>query len=97
MSYDFYYWSIMSAAFIATNLVGVLLMLKTKKMLLSFLVSLFVDLAIFVPACLWWASLFEGFSLMFGLFGYGIAFVNTEILLAFALFVMKKKAAADEA
>lgn len=92
MSYDFIYWSIMGAAFVISNVLGVGLMLKSHKLLLSFLVSLIVDLAIFLAAGMWWADLFEGFSRMFGLFGFGIAFVNIEILLLFTLFVMKKKA-----
>ncbi|TDF95785.1 hypothetical protein [Paenibacillus piri] len=91
MSYDFYYWFIMSAAFIITNAVGAALMLKTQRLLLSFLVSLAVNLAIFVPASIWWAGMFEGFSQMFGLFGYGIAFVNIEVLLVFGLFILRKK------
>jgi hypothetical protein len=91
LSYDFYYWLIMSAAFIAVNVVGVGLMWRTQKMLLSFAVSLIVNLIIFVAAGLWWASLFVGFPRTFGLFGYGIAFVNIEVLLLFALFIMRKK------
>ncbi|NOU98025.1 hypothetical protein GC093_33070 [Paenibacillus sp. LMG 31456] len=91
MSYDFYYWFIMSAAFIITNGLGVGLMLKTQKLLLSTLVSFIVNLAIFVVASIWWASLFEGFARMFGLFGFGVAFVNIEVLLFFGLFIMKKK------
>ncbi|PZE21024.1 hypothetical protein [Paenibacillus xerothermodurans] len=91
MSYDFYYWFIMSSAFVVTNVIGVAIMYKTRRFLLSFLVSLFVNTAIFVAAGVWWAGLFEGFSRMFGLFGYGIAYVNIEVLLVFALFIMKKK------
>ncbi|ULL14547.1 hypothetical protein DVH26_08855 [Paenibacillus sp. H1-7] len=91
MSYDTYYWLIMSVAFILTHVVGVLLMLKTQKLLLSFLASLAANLAVLIPASLWWASMFEGFALVFGLSGYGIAFVNTEVLVFFAIFIMKKK------
>jgi hypothetical protein len=81
----------MSAAFIITNGLGVGIMLKTQKLLLSFLISLAVNLAIFGGAGIWWASLFEGFNRMFGLFGFGVAFVNIEVLLFFGLFIMKKK------
>ncbi|OXM84381.1 hypothetical protein [Paenibacillus rigui] len=91
MSYDFIYWFIMGAAFVISNVLGVGLMLKFHKLLLSFLVSFIVNLAIFLTAGIWWAGLFEGFSRMFGLFGFGIAFVNIEVLLFFTLFVMKKK------
>jgi uncharacterized protein YacL len=91
MSYDYYYWLIMSVAFIVTNAVGVAIMYKTRRMLPSFLVSLAVNTVIFVAAGIWWASLFVGFSRMFGLFGFGIAYVNIEVLLVFALFIMKKK------
>jgi hypothetical protein len=94
VSYDFYYWSIMSAGFILTGVLGVGIMFKTQKMLLSFIVSLLVNLAVFGGGSLWWAGLFEGFSRMFGLFGFGIAFVNIEVLLLFGLFIMRKKAPA---
>jgi hypothetical protein len=93
LSYDFYYWLIMSIAFVVTNALGVGMMWKTQKLLLSFAVSLLVDMIIFGVAGVWWASLFEGFSRTFGLAGYAVAFVNIEVLLFFALFVMKKKAA----
>ncbi|GAA4862058.1 hypothetical protein GCM10023310_46820 [Paenibacillus vulneris] len=92
MSYDNIYWLIISAAFVFPLLIGILIMLKTKRMLVSFLISLAVNLAITVPSCMWWSSLFEGFSRMFGLFGFGVAFVNTEVLVLFALFIMRKKA-----
>lgn len=95
MSYDLIYWSIMGAGFVIANVVGVGLMLKSHKLLISFLVSFIVNLAIFVVAGIWWAGLFEGFSRMFGLFGFGIAFVNIEVLLLFTLFVMKKKSAGN--
>jgi hypothetical protein len=91
MSYDFYYWLIMSAAFILTNVLGIGIMWKTQKMLLSFVSSLVVNLAIFTAAGIWWAGLFVGFPRTFGLFGFGIAMVNIEVLLVFALFIMKKK------
>ncbi|WP_282936800.1 hypothetical protein [Paenibacillus sp. RC67] len=91
LSYDNIYWLILSAAFVFPLVIGILIMVKTKKMLVSFLVSLVVNLAITVPACIWWASLFEGFSRMFGLFGFGVTFGNTEVLLLFALFIMRKK------
>jgi hypothetical protein len=91
VSYDFYYWLIMSIAFIVTNAVGVAIMYKTRRMLLSFLVSLMVNTIIFVAAGIWWAGLFVGFSRMFGLFGFGIAYVNIEVLLVFALYIMRKK------
>ena len=91
MSYDFYYWLIMSAAFVVTNAVGVGIMYQTRRLLLSFLVSLAVNTAVFLTAGIWWAGLFEGFPKMFGLFGYGIAYINIEILLLFALFIMKQK------
>jgi hypothetical protein len=91
VSYDFYYWLIMSAAFIVTNSLGVGIMWKTQKMLWSFVISFLVNLAIFTAAGIWWASLFVDFARMFGLFGFGIAFVNIEVLLVFALFIMKKK------
>jgi uncharacterized protein YacL len=91
VSYDFYYWLIMSVAFAVTNALGVGMMYRTRKLLLSFLVSLAVNTVIFVSAGIWWAGLFIGFSRMFGLFGFGIAYVNIEILLVFALFIMKKK------
>ncbi|SFL24592.1 hypothetical protein SAMN03159341_104230 [Paenibacillus sp. 1_12] len=91
MSYDFYYWLIMGVGFIIPNLVGVGLMWKTQKLLMSSLVSLVINLIIFVPASLWWAALFVGFPRTFGLAGYGIAFVNIEVLLLFALIIMRKK------
>jgi hypothetical protein len=91
LSYDFYYWLIMGIAFVVTNALGVGLMWKTQKLLLSFTVSFVIDLIIFAAASFWWASLFTGFSRTFGLVGYVIAFVNIEVLLLFALFIMKKK------
>jgi hypothetical protein len=92
LSYDLYYWLIMGAAFVVTNVLGIGLMWKTQKVLVSFGISLVVGLIIFVAASLWWASLFTGFSRSFGLVGFVIAFVNIEVLLLFALFIMKRKA-----
>jgi len=91
LSYDTYYWLIMSVSFILTPVAGVLIMKKTEKLLVSFLISLAANVAVLAPASIWWASLFEGFSLVFGLVGYGIAFVNTQVLVFFALFIMRKR------
>ncbi|NHN31369.1 hypothetical protein [Paenibacillus agricola] len=91
MSYDFYYWLIMGVAFVVTNALGVGLMWRTQKLFLSFGASSALDLLIFAAAAFWWASLFTGFARTFGLVGFVIAFVNIEVLLLFALFIMKKK------
>ncbi len=95
MTYDTIYWLMLGAGFVFTGLVGVLLMWKTEKLLLSFLAGTAVNVLLTGGAVWWWSSVFAGaeqqFSRMFGLFGLGISFVNNEVLLFFAQLIMKKK------
>ncbi|MGG1600395.1 hypothetical protein [Paenibacillus naphthalenovorans] len=101
MTYDSIYWLILGAGCILTGLVGIGSMIKTGKLLWSFLAGTAVNMIITFPSCWWWASVFAGpdhhFSRMFGLFGLLISFVNNEVLLFFAQFVMKKKTGGEPA
>lgn len=84
-----------------TGLVGMGFMIKTKKLLLSFLAGTAINVIITVAACWWWISVFAGpehhFSRMFGLFGLIISFVNNEVLLFFAQFIMRRKTGGEPA
>ncbi|UUZ80067.1 hypothetical protein LJK88_34520 [Paenibacillus sp. P26] len=95
MTYDTIYWLILGAAFVMTGLAGIPIMLKTEKILPSLLSGSAANLIITGAACWWWSTVFSGslqtFSRQFGLFGLGVCFVNNEVLLFFALLIMKRK------
>jgi hypothetical protein len=95
LTYDTIYWLIMGASFVLTGVAGIWAMYKTGKLGLSFLIGSFFNIVILVGACIWWARVFaapeQQFSLMFGIFGFGIALVNNEVLLFFAQWMMKRR------
>ncbi|TVY00284.1 hypothetical protein [Paenibacillus cremeus] len=95
MTYDTIYWLILGAAFVLTGVVGVWVMLRTGKLLPSFIAGTLVNLLIIGAGWWWWAHVFAGseqdFSRRFGLFGFGVCFVNDEVLLFFAQLIMKRK------
>lgn len=99
MTYDTLYWLILGSGFILTGIVGVLCMLRTEKLLLSFLAGTAVNIAVTGAGVWWWSSVFSGaeqqFSRMFGLFGLGVSFVNNIVLLFFAQLIMKRKIGGD--
>ncbi|MBU7318085.1 hypothetical protein [Paenibacillus oleatilyticus] len=101
MTYDAIYWLMLGAGFVVTGLVGILMMWKTEKLLLSFLAGTAVNIVLTAGAVWWWSSAFAGseqqFSRMFGLFGLGVSFANNEVLLFFAQLIMKKKIGGDPA
>ncbi|MFB6365439.1 hypothetical protein ACFCP7_15380 [Paenibacillus elgii] len=101
MTYDAIYWLMLGAGFVLTGLVGVLMMWKTEKLLLSFLAGTAVNVLLTAGALWWWSSAFAGseqqFSRMFGLFGLGVSFANNEVLLFFTQLIMKKKIGGDPA
>jgi hypothetical protein len=92
LTHDTMYWSIIGAAFILTGIIAVAIMGRTNKLSAAFFVSLLVCLLITIGGSIWWNGLYEGVQRMFGLFGLWIAFVNIEVLVLFALFIMKKRA-----
>ncbi|MFC6230569.1 hypothetical protein ACFQI7_22360 [Paenibacillus allorhizosphaerae] len=97
MTYDTIYWMVLGASFVLTGIVGVLVMLKTEKLLLSFIAGSLINILIIGAAWWWWSTMFAGneqqFSRQFGLFGFGVCFVNNEVLLFFAQLIMKRKVA----
>ncbi len=95
MTYDSIYWLIMGIGFVLTGVVGIGVMLKTRRLGASFIAGSAVNTLVFAAAGIWWAQVFsspeDSFSLMFGLFGFGIAFVNNEVLLFFAQLIMRNR------
>ncbi|MCZ8511993.1 hypothetical protein O9H85_06050 [Paenibacillus filicis] len=95
MTYDTIYWLILGASFVLTGIVGVLAMKKTGKLLISFTAGSLVNLLVIGAGWTWWSGVFAGsemsFSRLFGLFGFGVCWVNNEVLLIFAQLIMKRK------
>ncbi|WP_248924787.1 hypothetical protein [Paenibacillus hamazuiensis] len=91
MSNDMIYWVIIGAGFAATAVLALVVMAKTGRLSVAFAVSLLADAVIFIGGSLWWNGLYTGVQRMFGLFGFWIAFVNIEVIVFFALFIMKKR------
>jgi hypothetical protein len=95
LTYDSIYWLIMGIGFLGTGIAGIWAMISTGRLGLSFLIGSVFNIITFVGAGIWWAQVFSApeqqFSLMFGMFGFGIALVNNEVLLFFAQWMMKRK------
>ncbi|WP_159881413.1 hypothetical protein [Paenibacillus puerhi] len=99
MTYDTIFWLLLGVGFVMTGIVGIWPMWKTEKLGMSFLAGSVVNTLIAGGSIWWWASVFNGegqeFSKMFGIFGYGVSYVNNEVLLFFALLGMKRKIGGD--
>lgn len=95
MTYDTIYWIVLGAGFVLTGAAGVLMMVRTRKLGLSYAAGSAVNVLVHVVFGIWWGSIFaapeQQFSLMFGLFGLGIAFVNNQVLLLFGLFTLRQR------
>ncbi|TBL81140.1 hypothetical protein [Paenibacillus thalictri] len=91
MSNEMIYWLFIGAAFIVSSVLALVLMVKLDKMAWAFWVSFAVNAVITAAGCFWWDGLYTGVQRLFGIFGYWIAFANIEIILFFALFIMKKR------
>lgn len=91
MSNDMIYWLIIGAGFVLAAGIALAVMKRTGKLGPAFGISFLVNCIIFVAGSFWWNGLYMGVQRMFGLFGFWIAFVNIEILVFFALFIIKKK------
>jgi len=91
LSNDVIYWLIIGAAFALTAVIALAVMKWTDKFAFAFGISFLANFVIFMIGSFWWNGLYAGVQRMFGLFGFWIAFVNIEVLVFFALFIMKKK------
>jgi hypothetical protein len=92
MSVDTGYWTFIGIALIAALATGVPVMVVTRKLLRSFLISLAANSIVMISASVWlyWVTTEPLRHTIGKLVFYAIAFVNIEILIFFFLASLKK-------
>lgn len=92
MTNELWYWIFLGVLCIAPFALGIYLMIRTKKIAVSFMFSSALGAILTGSASVWWVSVNDDpFTIRLGIVFYVIAFVNVAVLEIFALLSMKKE------
>ncbi|MGO4889434.1 hypothetical protein ACJ2A9_16925 [Anaerobacillus sp. MEB173] len=92
MNETFLFFGVMSILFVLVIAFGIMKMFKTNSLRQSFLQSTLIGLLLYAIVSIWWFFIYatDGFSQIFGVLYYGIAFIISCLVNYIVLYLITK-------